>query len=166
MAKLTDRQKAKRDYIGGGISYGQIAKKYKISASTVKRWAKADGWQEARAQVETKMDSQMPENVAQTLNGLSQAVTGAAETLMQKLLLSLQNEPDVMEPKRAREYTAVLRDIKALSGEYTGQELEEAMAKIEKIRTEAEQKKLQNQKITGDDKQVTVSMEGLEDYAG
>lgn len=49
----TDQQKAEKLYLEGGSSYSILAKKFKVSERTVKRWAEVGNWQAKKKSLET-----------------------------------------------------------------------------------------------------------------
>lgn len=45
MPKSSDQEKAEKLYVEGGSTYATLAKRFKVSERTIKRWAEAGNWQ-------------------------------------------------------------------------------------------------------------------------
>ena len=53
----TDQQKAEKLYLEGGSSYSILAKKFKVSERTVKRWAEVGNWQAKKKSLDIASES-------------------------------------------------------------------------------------------------------------
>ena len=51
MASEAHRLDAERDYLSGGVSYADLAKRYRVSTRTVERWGAAGNWDGRRRAV-------------------------------------------------------------------------------------------------------------------
>lgn len=173
VAVKADRKKLKKEYISGGVSYADLARKYKISESTVKRWAKADGWTEAKAEADAKSEQKMVEAVAQAKAGTAAGVIELSEKLLEKLGIALGMEPDNIEPARLRQYTGALKDLQDIRGDRSKLDLKEQKARITKLQRESQRIKAETARTvqqteagSADGQAVTVSIEGeAEAYA-
>lgn len=147
MAVKADRKKMKAQYIRGGMSYADIARMYKISDSTVKRWAKEDKWQEAKAEADRKAEQKMIDAAADGKTKVEAGVLEMSTVLLEKLANALENEPDEMEPGRAREYTAALRDLQTIRGDKNKLDLKEQKLRIKRLQEQAKGNKPEKQTI-------------------
>lgn len=174
MEHKADRKKLKAQYIRGGVSYADLARAYKISESTVKRWAKADGWAEAKAEADRKADLKMVEDAARDKTKVEAGVLAMSDVLLEKLAMALDNERGDMEPGRVREYTAALRDLQQIRGDKPKLDMKEQKARISRLQQETKRikqdtldKQLEAEANKPENKTVTLEMVGVEeDYAG
>lgn len=174
MAVKADRKKLMKKYMGGGYSYASLARENNISESTVKRWAREDGWAEKKAEADAKAAEKIVESAAQDKAGVVAGVVEIAGRLLQKLSIALDQEPEEMEPARFRQYTGVLRDIQEITGERCRLDEQEQKARIAKLQQDARRTKAETQKTKAEiearkpeNNSITVTIEGeTGDYAG
>lgn len=181
MAVRADRKKLMKKYLGGGYSYASLARENKISESTVKRWAREDGWAEKKAEADAKAAEKIVESAAQDKAGVVAGVVEIAGRLLQKLAIALDQEPEEMEPARFRQYTGALRDIQEITGERCRLDEQEQKARIAKLqqdarksRADTERAKQETEKTKAEiearkpeNNSITVTIEGeTGDYAG
>lgn len=181
MAVKADRKKLMKKYIGGGYSYASLARENKISESTVKRWAREDGWAEKKAEADAKAAEKIVDSTAQDKAGVAVGVVEIADRLMKKLAIALEQEPEEMEPARFRQYTGALRDIQEITGERCRLDEKEQKARIAKLqqdtrksRADTERAKQETEKTKAEvearkpeNNSITVMVEGeAGDYAG
>lgn len=181
MAVKCDRKKLKKEYISGGVSYADLARKYKISDSTVKRWAKEDGWAAAKAEVDAKAELKMQDAAVDGKAGVVAGVIEIAGKLLEKMATALDKEPEDMEPNRIRLYTAALKDLQDIRGDKSKLDLREQKARIKRLTEETKRIKQDTERVKADTERkiaeaeaqkpenntVTLTLEGeLEDYGG
>lgn len=174
MAVKADRKKLMKKYIGGGYSYASLARENKISESTVKRWAREDGWAEKKAEADAKAAEKIVDSAAQDKAGVVAGVVEIANTLLQKLAIALEREPEEMEPARFRQYTGALRDIQEITGERCRLDEKEQKARIAKLQQDARKSRADTEKTKAEvearkpeNNSVTVTIAGeAGDYAG
>lgn len=174
MAVKADRKKLMKKYIGGGYSYASLARENKISESTVKRWAREDGWAEKKAEADAKAAEKIVDSTAQDKAGVAVGVVEIADRLLKKLAVALEQEPEEMEPSRFRQYTGALRDIQEITGERGKLDEKEQKARIAKLqqdtrksRADTEKKKAEIDSRKPENNSITVMVEGeAGDYAG
>lgn len=181
MAVKADRKKLKKEYISGGVSYADLARKYKISESTVKRWAKEDGWTAAKAEVDAKVELKLQEAAEQDKTGMVAGVIELAGELLKKMAKALELEPENMEPSRIRLYTAALKDLQDIRGDKSKLDLKEQKARIKRLTEETKRVKADTERVKADTERriaeaeaakpennaILVTMDGeLEEYGG
>lgn len=96
------------EYIGGGVSQRDLAKKYGVSFNTLKDKANAEGWADAREKAHNKATTKAQQKVADT----------AADNAVKKQRLAsllLDAAVETVEAYRAKG-TLKPNDIKLLSG--------------------------------------------------
>ena len=174
MAVKADRKKLMKKYLGGGYSYASLARENNISESTVKRWAREDGWAEKKAEADAKAAEKIVDSAAQDKAGVVAGVVEIADKLLQKLAIALEQEPEEMEPSRFRQYTGALRDIQDITGERCRLDEKEQKARIAKLQQDARRTKAETEKAKAEiearkpeNNSITVRIEGeTGDYAG
>lgn len=174
MAVKADRKKLMKKYMGGGYSYASLARENNISESTVKRWAREDGWAEKKAEADAKAAEKIVESAAQDKAGVVAGVVEIAGKLLKKMAIALEEEPEEMEPARFRQYTGALRDIQEITGERCRLDEQEQKARIAKLQQDARRTKAETEKTKAEiearkpeNNSITVTIEGeTGDYAG
>lgn len=167
MAVKADRKKLMKKYIAGGYSYASLARENKISESTVKRWAREDGWAEKKAEADAKAAEKIVDSTAQDKAGVAVGVVEIADRLLRKLAIALEQEPEEMEPARFRQYTGALRDIQEITGERGKLDEKEQKARIAKLQQETKKSKAEMEARKPENNSITVTIEGeTGDYAG
>lgn len=167
MAVKADRKKLMKKYIGGGYSYASLARENKISESTVKRWAREDGWAEKKAEADAKAAEKIVDSTAQDKAGVAVGVVEIADRLLKKLAIALEQEPEEMEPARFRQYTGALRDIQEITGERCRLDEKEQKARIAKLQQDTRKSRAEMDARKPENNSITVMVEGeAGDYAG
>lgn len=167
MAVKADRKKLMKKYMGGGYSYASLARENKISESTVKRWAREDGWAEKKAEADAKAALKMVDSAAEDKAGVVAGVVEIANTLLQKLAIALEREPEEMEPARFRQYTGALRDIQEITGDRSKLDEKEQKARIAKLQQDTRKSRAEMDARKPENNSVTVTIAGeAGDYAG
>ena len=167
MAVKADRKKLMKKYIGGGYSYASLARENKRSESTVKRWAREDGWAEKKAEADAKAALKMVDSAAEDKAGVVAGVVEIANTLLQKLAIALEREPEEMEPARFRQYTGALRDIQEITGDRSKLDEKEQKARIAKLQQDTRKSRAEMDARKPENNSVTVTIAGeAGDYAG
>ena len=146
MAVKADRKKMMKKYIGGGYSYASLARENNISESTVKRWAREDGWAEKKAEADAKAVMKMVDSAAEDKAGVVSGVVEIANKLLIKLEAALEQEPEEMEPARFRQYTGALRDIQEITGDRCKLDEKEQRARIAKMQQDTRRVKAETEK--------------------
>lgn len=181
MAAKADRKKLKKEYLSGGVSFASLARKYKISESTVKRWAKADGWSAAKAEADAKANQKMIDAAAEDKCSVVAGVIEIAGELLKRMAAALEAEPADMDPARMRQYTAALKDIQDIRGDKNALDLKEQKTRIKRLQEETKRIKQDTARVKAgtekmiaeaeanrpENREIRISLEGdLEEYGG
>lgn len=116
-AKRADKETIHLDYISSDISLRALAKKYKVADSTVRRWAKEEGWsvekQEFVASAAQQARAKIHAAKAQLLEELTERnekVYLCADKLLVKVD-ALLNLEDALAPRDLKSISSVLLDV-------------------------------------------------------
>lgn len=137
---MADWQKLKKEYVKGGVSYRQLAEKYRVSFSQLQKIAAKEKWRDLRKKTERKAEEKMVDSISDQRAEFSEKIYEAADILLEKLIE--QVEKSIMIPAPAiRQYTASLKDLKDIKDIRSDADLREQEARIAKLRKEAEKDK-------------------------
>lgn len=133
-----DWNKLKAEYIAGGISYRELAKKHGVSFNTLKTIAIRENWTDLRQQANNRattkiVESIVGENVKHTVN-----IYDVADKLLGKIE-SLMAEP--LTIANIKDLTSAIKNIKEIKGVKSDIDLREQEARIDKLRKEVEEEK-------------------------
>ena len=151
-----DWKRIKAEYIAGGTSYRKLCEKYGVSRTTLQRKAKDEKWLTLRSQAEAKTETKIIEAVSNDAAEKAVDIIGVAD----KLLGKIESMVDTMEidTQSLKQLTSALKDLKDIKGYKSPRDLEEQMARIAKLRKEAED--------TETDREIKVVIEGdLDGYS-
>lgn len=151
----------RQDYISSSMSQREIADKYGLSKSLIGKVAKKEKWAELRGQTMGKAIAKQAEKVAD-------AMSGAADRLVEIYTCVLEEIPQAIEDERAakgRVTLASLNNAMEAIGRYQegmgivlGHNAEKAKAELDKLHRELEEGN------TAD--RIVVQMEGIGDLIG
>ena len=133
-----DWNKLKAEYISGGTSYRKLAKKYKVSFTTLQGVAKREQWVELRRQAQDKCDTKIVNSVASDIAKKSVKINDVADKILDKISLLL-DEFEGLDTQSIKHLTSSLKDIKDIKGIKSDIDLREQEARIDKLRKDAEQ---------------------------
>lgn len=85
-----DWGKIETDYMAGNLSYREIAEKYKVSASSVARHGRKNGWPEKRAQFASKVHRRARQKAADKKASREAKALTRVETLAEGLIGALE----------------------------------------------------------------------------
>ena len=166
MGKHHDWTEIEKDYQQNGLSYSQIAEKYKISISTLKKAAARHGWAKTRQDNRVKAIEAIVDQVENGTgeNGTSENGTSEMEppapviTLYPDRVMPAESDAvrfarlvdqlmdrvedaicvmDVTQPGTVKLMTGALKDLRDLKHlNKTALDIEEQKARIEKLRSE------------------------------
>lgn len=75
----------KAEYIAGGVSYRELAKKYDVPFSTLSRIAIKENWVELKRQVENKVETDLVNSTASTESSRLSRIDSIADKLLEKI---------------------------------------------------------------------------------
>ena len=116
-AKRTDKDTVHLDYISSDISLRALAKKHKVADSTVRRWAKEEGWAAEKQEFVLSAAQQARANMRAAKAQLLTELTDRTEKVYlcaDKLLLKvdqLLNLEDALAPRDLKSISSVLVDV-------------------------------------------------------
>lgn len=155
---MTDWSKIKSEYIRGGISYRNLAKKHGVSLSSLTRRSCKEKWADLREQKENIASTKIVESEAIKDARRVDKMQTVADMLLDKINKIVDDGSMIKELRDIKTITASLKDLKEIKGYKTELEIQEQMARIEKLRREAVKDEVDNEI------RVVISSE-LEDYA-
>lgn len=142
------KSKIKAEYIAGEVSYRELAEKYNVSESTLRKTASKEKWKDSRNEARTKAGQKVVEKVAEEQAKGAVLIDRINNTLLEAVADDIEKE--TMTAAKADVYSKVfdaLRKAKQIGDYRSKRELEEQMARIEKMRAETA---LAKSKITSD----------------
>lgn len=155
---MPDFKKIKAEYIRGGVSYRKLADKYSVSFSAIRRRAEKEKWTDLRTQAEQKSSIKIVESVASQEAKRVDGIQTVADMLLQKIYEGVKDGSLIVDTQSIRHITSSLKDLRDIKGYKSELDMQEQMARIDKLRKDAE----------GDtaDKEIKVTIGGdLEVYS-
>ena len=155
---MPDWKKIKSDYVRGGVSYRKLAEKYEVSPTTLYRRMKKEKWADLRKQKEEKTNAKIIETVASQEAKHVDNIQCLADKLLQMIEERINDGTLIVDATDLRSVTASIRDLREIKGCKSELDMQEQIARIEKLRREA----AEDQK----DNKIIVSFEDdMNDYA-
>lgn len=134
---MPDWKKIKAEYIRGGVSYRKLAEKHGVSPSTLSKKAMKEKWADLRTQTGKKIDMKISDSVA----GREAKRADMFQTIADKLLQQISNGIDdgsiALTGRGYRDITGALKDLREIKGLKNELDMQEQIARIEKLRKEA-----------------------------
>ena len=135
---MPDFKKIKAEYIRGGVSYRKLADKYGVSFSAIRRRAEKEKWTDLRTQAEQKASMKIVNSVASQDAKRVEDIQTVADLLLQKIKEGVENGTLIIDTQSIRHITSSLKDLRDIKGYKSELDMQEQMARIEKLRKEAE----------------------------
>lgn len=126
---------ARDEYIQGGVTYRQLAAKYRVPLRTLGKRAKAEDWVGLRQQVIDKSATLAADAAAQAKADMATRIYDSAGLMLDKVLDALQ---DARTPKDIRALTAAVKDIREIVGIKSAGDQAEQEARIAALRSKAD----------------------------
>lgn len=146
----------KAEYIAGGTSYRTLAKKYKVSVTTLTRLAIKEKWVELRQQAESKAEAEMVKKVSSAKSKTNIKINEVADKLIAKMNETIEMI-DVIDGQTLKHFTSALKDLKDITGHKSDLDTKEQEARIAKLVKDAEKEDKDNE--------ITIVIgDGTEDY--
>ena len=154
---MPDFKKIKAEYIRG-VSYRRLADKYGVSFSTIQKVGAREKWTDLRKLSSRKADERIALSVASQEAKRVSGIETVADMLLQKISEGVADGTLVVDSQSIRQITASLKDLREIKGYKTELDMQEQMARIEKLRKDVEG--------DGADKEIKVTIGGdLEVYS-
>lgn len=153
---MPDWKKIKAEYIRGGTSYRKLADKYRqdgVSFSSIRRRAEKEKWTDLRTQAEQKSSTKIVESVASQEANRVGEIESVADILLQKIKEGVADGTLIVDSQSIRQITASIKDLRDIKGYKSELDMQEQMARIEKLRKDVE----------GEAKDTTVIVQFEED---
>ena len=155
---MPDWKKIKAEYIRGGVSYRKLAAKYEVSPTTLYRRMKKEKWADLREQKEAKANAKIVESEANRVANREDGIQTVADLLLEKIKNGISYGTLIVEAKDIRALTASLKDLREIKGYKSELDMQEQIARIDKLRKEAQSEDGSN------DIRVVIGSD-LEEYA-
>lgn len=133
-----DWKKLKAEYIRGGVSYRKLAEKYGVSFSSIRRKSEKEKWTDLRTQCVQKTSTKIVESVSSQEAKRVDGIQTVADLLLHKITEGVSDGSLITDSQSIRQITASLKDLKDIKGEKSTLDMQEQMARIEKLRKEAQ----------------------------
>ena len=128
----------KAEYVRGGTSYRKLAEKYGISFNTLKDIAYKDHWTAARRRALEKVTTKMINKAAAQEFKRVDKVSTIADKLLKKIEECVDDGSIFGLSRGIRDITSALKEIREIKGDKFSKDLEEQMARIDKLRKDVE----------------------------
>ena len=134
---MPDWKKIKAEYIRGRTSYRKLAEKYGVSPSTLSKKAMMEKWADLRKETSKKADTKIADSVASQEAKRVDGIQTVADMLLQKITEGVENGTLIVDTQSIRHITSSLKDLRDIKGYKSELDMQEQMARIEKLRKDA-----------------------------
>lgn len=152
-----DWKKIKAEYIRTEVSYRKLAQKYGVPPSTLARRMSQEKWADLRRQSNSKAIARIVETVAIKEASKVDKIQSIADMLLDKIAEKIADGSYTVESKDMRAVTSALKDIIDIKGYKSDLDIQEQLARIEKLR-----------KDTSDEKETEIRVvidSGLDEFS-
>jgi transposase-like protein len=149
---MPDFKKIKAEYIRGGVSYRKLAEKHGVSFSSIRRRAEKEKWTDLRTQAEQKSSTKIVESVASQEAKRVDGIQTVADMLLEKIKEGVADGTLIVDSQSIRQIVASIKDLRDIKGYKSELDMQEQMARIEKLRKDVEG--------DGADKEIKVTIGG------
>jgi len=155
---MPDWKKIKAEYVSTDVSYRKLAEKYSVSPSTLYHRFKREKWADLRKQKNSNFDAKIVESVASQDAKRVVNIQTVADVLLQKIEDGVLDGSLIIDSQSIRQITASLKDLRDIKGCKSELDMQEQIARIDKLRKEAQ--------IEQANKDIRVVIESeLDDFA-
>lgn len=130
-------KKIKAEYIAGGTSYRELAQKYSVSFSTLRKVASREKWTDLKNKARTKKDTKLVESVAEREANKVTTLQDTADALLQRIYEGVNSGEFVIDTQSIKQITGALKDLQQIKGVKSELDMQEQIARIDKLRKEA-----------------------------
>lgn len=154
---MPDWKKIKAEYIRG-VSYRRLADKYGVSFSSIQKRGAKEKWTDLRKISSRKSDEKIVESVASQEARRVDGIQTVADMLLEKIKEGVADGSLIIDSQSIRQITASIKDLREIKGCKSELDMQEQLARIEKLRKEAQTEE--------ESKDIRVVIENsLDDYA-
>lgn len=133
---MPDWKKIKAEYIRG-VSYRRLADKYGVSFSTIQKVGAKEKWTDLRKLSSRKADEKIALSVASQEAERVSGIETVADMLLQKIMEGVKDGTLIVDTQSIRHITSSLKDLRDIKGYKSELDMQEQMARIEKLRKDA-----------------------------
>lgn len=133
-----DWKRIKAEYIAGGTSYRKLAEKYKVSRTTLERYAKNEKWAELRRQAEVKAEAKIINAVSEKNAKIDEKYFRLVDLLLDKAEELIVTTP-IWQPTTLKELATTMKYLKECKGVKSEADMREQEARIAKLQKEAQE---------------------------
>ena len=133
---MPDWKKIKAEYIRG-VSYRKLADKYGVSFSSIQKRGAKEKWTDLRKISSRKSDEKIVESVASREAKRVDGIQTVADLLLERIKEGVTKGTLIIDSQSIRQITASLKDLRDIKGMKSELDMQEQMARIEKLRREA-----------------------------
>lgn len=134
---MADWKKIKAEYIKGGISYRELAKKHGVSPTTLTKTAIREGWHSARHQADIDGTARVVDAVSKHQAEKACNIIDVADMLIDKIVEIIQSDTP-QSTQSIKSLTSALKDLKDIKGYKTEADRREQEARIAKLIKESQ----------------------------
>lgn len=151
---MTDWKKIRAEFISG-ICYRELAKKYDISFSSIQKRGAKEGWGRLRKKAYLKGEEKAVEQIANKELQRIDVFNAVADKLLKMISDGIDDGSLAagISSRGFRDVTGALKDIKDIKGIKSDLDIQEQIARIEKLKRDL-------QKDSGTDKTIRVVIDG------
>lgn len=131
-----DWNKIKAEYIAGGTSYRKLAEKYKVSRTTLERYAKNEKWAELRRQAEVKAEAKIVNAISEKSVKIDDKYFTLVDKLFDKANEVIANTP-VWTVNSLKEMATAMKYLKECKGVKSEADIREQEARIKNLEKQA-----------------------------
>ena len=150
---MADWKKIKAEYVRGGVSYRKLADKYGVSFSTIQKVGADEKWTDLRKKSSRKAEEKIVESVASQEAKRVDGIQTVADMLIDKIKDGVKNGILVSDAQSIRQITASIKDLREIKGYKSDLDMQEQIARIDKLRREAEK--------GDDDREIVVKLDSV-----
>lgn len=140
---MADYSKIKAEYIAGGISYRELAKKHRVSFNTLKDIAVSEGWFKLRQQAYNDATTRMVSKVSAQSSKIDDKYFRLVDMLMSKAEEVIESTP-VWNASAIKEMATAMKNLKECKGVKSEADIREQEARIAKLQKEAQEDEEKN----------------------
>ena len=135
---MPDWKKIKAEYIRGGVSYRKLAEKYGVSFSSIRRRSEKEKWTDLRTQCVQKTNTKIVESVSSQESKRVDGIQTVADLLLHRISEGVNDGTLITDAQSIRQLTASIKDLRDIKGMKSELDMQEQLARIEKLRKEAQ----------------------------
>ena len=155
---MVDWKKIKAEYIAGGTSYRELAKKHNVKFSNLKNVAIKEKWTALREQAKNRTDTKLVENIGNQNAKIDDKYFSLVDQVLDEADKVIKQIP-VWQVSTIKEMAMALKYLKECKGVKSEADIREQEARIKNLQKQAE-----TDSTASSDIKVVMSTE-VEDYS-